>query len=69
MALLTTNGPIITVGAARINHRDDVWGSMAAGKRPDLVVASDDPLTAPNLAAVTATATFIDGMQVAPVEA
>lgn len=53
-----------TMGSARVNHRETESGSLTAGKVADMVVASENPLTAPDLAAVAAEATFISGRAV-----
>ena len=54
-----------TAGAARVCHDDDRSGTIQVGKAADFVIASDHPLTAPDLAAVTATTTIIGGEVVA----
>ena len=51
-----------TVGSAFVNHRDTESGTLEAGKRADLVVASDNPLTVPDIAKVSTEATFIGGL-------
>ncbi len=50
-----------TLGSAWINHREDVSGSLRAGKRADLVLASDNPLTVEDLNDVCVVATFVGG--------
>jgi predicted amidohydrolase YtcJ len=41
---------MMTVNAAYLLHRDHEIGSIRVGKRADLTVLGDDPLTAPPMA-------------------
>ncbi len=53
-----------TMGAAWVNHREAETGSLVSGKVADMVVASENPLEAKDLALVTAEATFIGGVAI-----
>jgi predicted amidohydrolase YtcJ len=50
-----------TAGSAWVNHGDRRAGTIEAGKDADFVIASDNPITAPDLSRVRAEATFIGG--------
>ncbi|MDA2978324.1 MAG: amidohydrolase [Actinomycetota bacterium] len=50
-----------TAGSAWVNHDDRRAGTIEAGKDADFVIASDNPITAPDLSRVRAEATFIGG--------
>ena len=50
-----------TAGSAWVNHDDRRAGSIETGKDADLVVVSDDPLSAHDLSKVRVEATFIGG--------
>lgn len=50
-----------TRGTAFVNHDEDRTGTIEVGKAADLVVASDDPFTATDLASVRTEATLVDG--------
>ena len=54
----------VTVDAAWQVFMDDQVGSIAPGKRADLVVLSDNPLTADNIRAIRVDRTIIDGATV-----
>jgi predicted amidohydrolase YtcJ len=53
-----------TMGSAWVNHREAESGSLVAGKVADMVVASENPLEAKDLALVAAEATFIGGVAI-----
>jgi len=50
-----------TSGSAWVNHDETRSGTIEVGKVADLVIASDNPLSADDLASVHTEATFIDG--------
>lgn len=53
-----------TSGSAWVNHDETRSGTIEVGKDADLVIASDNPLTADDLASVRAEVTFIGGKTV-----
>jgi predicted amidohydrolase YtcJ len=50
-----------TAGSAWVNHDERRAGTIESGKDADLVVVSDNPLSAPDLTRVRVEATFIGG--------
>lgn len=57
----------MTISGAHAAFQDEVLGSLTVGKWADFVVLSDNPLTAPDLRAITVEATYVAGEPVAPV--
>ena len=53
----------LTIDAAWQSGLETSLGSLEVGKRADLVVLSDDPLTVPDLRALEVRATWIDGVE------
>jgi len=53
-----------TMGSAWVNHRENESGSLVAGKVADMVVASENPLLAEDLAGVSVEATIIGGVAI-----
>lgn len=56
----------MTISGAHAAFQDGALGSLTAGKWADFVVLSDNPLTAPDLRAITVEATYVAGEPVAP---
>ena len=54
----------VTIDAAWQVFMDSEIGSIEPGKRADLVVLSDNPLTAPDIRAIKVDRTIIDGATV-----
>lgn len=52
-----------TIGSSRLNHRDEITGSIEVGKRADLVVLSSNPFAGPPRSIVESrvVSTWIDG--------
>lgn len=49
-----------TAGSAWVNHDDRRAGTIEIGKDADLVVTSDNPITAPDIATIRTEATFVE---------
>ena len=50
-----------TAGSAWVNHDEDRAGTIEPGRAADFAIASDDPLTAPDLSAIEVTTTIVGG--------
>lgn len=57
----------MTISGAHAAFQDDALGSLTVGKWADFVVLSDNPLTAPDIRAITVEATYVAGEPVAPI--